>query len=143
MIARFTAIVALAASTCAAARPWEDCQFVSYSQPRPFYLSCWGDDGKSLYGKFTYAARLPSQRPTVILQVSQTWDGPWKTVARVCADREVLQSGDASRLRVRLSAFEPQLRSHKAGRVVLATGDIATISLCKLLRENRTGGCDE
>jgi len=146
MTARVIISLTLAASTCAAAEPWQASQFVAYSQPQSFYLTSWGNDGKSLYATFTYAAIPKSEHPKVALEISQSWDGPWKTVARLRADREVLQSGprcDASRLRVRLGAFEPHLRSHKAGRVVLATGEAATISLCKLLREDRAGGCDE
>ena len=145
MIARFLATLVLASSTFAAAEPWEDCQFVSYSQPQAFYLSCWGEDGKSMFGKFTYAAIPQSKHPRVVLQVSRTWEGPWKTVARVRADREILESrtGGASRLHVGLGAFAPHLRSHEAGRVVLPTGEIATIRLCKLLHEKRAGGCDE
>lgn len=143
MIARCVAILALTASTCTAGERWEECQFVAYSQPQPFHLYCWGDDGKGLYGTFTYAAIPESEHPKVLLQISRSGDGPWKTVTRVRADREILQSGapgDASRLRVRLGAFEPYLRSHEAGKIVLATGKAARISLSKLLREDRGDG---
>jgi hypothetical protein len=145
MIARLIIILALAATTCAAVEPWQAGEFVVYSKPQKFYLTAWGHDGKSLYAEFTYAAIPKSQHPTLSLQIGQSWQGPWKTVARVRADKEILQSGtrgDASRLRVTLGAFEPHLRSHKAGRVVLGTGEAATISLCKLLRES-TPDCDE
>ncbi len=145
MLTRFIAAFIMAVSTCTAAEPWEVAQFVAYSEPQPLYLGRWGHDGKTLFATFMYAGSPASVRPKVALQVSQTWDGPWKTVARVRADREVLQSGargDASQLRVRLGAFGRYLRSHKAGRVVLDTGESATISLCKLLHKNRAGGCD-
>ena len=145
MISRVIIILALVATMSGAAEPWQASQFVVYSKPEKFYLTTWGHDGKTLYAEFTYAAIPKSHHPMLSLQIAQSWQGPWKTVARVRADREVLQSGargDASRLRVTLDAFEPHLRSHKAGRVVLGTGDAATISLCKLLHES-TPGCDE
>ena len=139
MITRCLAIIAVTVSTCAAAKPWEECQFVAYAQP--FYLSCWGDDGKHLYGTFIYAGILPSERPTVALQISRSWDGPWKTVTRLSAGKEILPSGpqgDASRLRLTLGAFWPYLRNHECGRVVLDTGEAANITLSKLLGEEAT-----
>ena len=146
MIARAIVILTLAASACAAAERWSAGQFVAYSEPQSFHLTSWGHDGKSLYAAFMYAAIPKSQHPVVSLQISHSWEGPWKTVARVRAEREILQSGrrgDVSRLRVRVGAFEPYLRSYKAGRAVLATGEAGTISLCKLVRESIPGECDE
>ncbi len=132
MILRCIAILAVAISTCAAAKPWEACQFVAYSQPQPFYLNCWGDDGKSLYGTFIYHAIPASDRPSVALQISRSYDGPWTPVGRVRATRKVLQNdarGRASRLRAPLEAFRRHLRSHGCGRIVLDTGEVATIDL--------------
>jgi len=145
MLTRLIAVFLMVAGTCAAGEPWEAAEFVAYSEPQPFYLSSWGHDGKHLFATFMYNGIPTSEHPKLVLQVSHSWKGPWKTVGRVLADREVLQSGargDASQLHVRLAAFERHLTSYEAGRVVLATGEAATISLCKLLHKERASGCD-
>jgi hypothetical protein len=157
MITRYATLFVLAVSTCAAGEPWEVCQFVAYTKPQPFYLFCWGDDGNSFYGTFTYAAYRahgeppPASlhgtrdgewfRPNVTLQISRSWDGPWKTIKRLRVGTEVFtvdKDKGASDLRVRLDAFRPHLRSIRCGRIVLESGEAATIDLSKLLHKDES-----
>jgi hypothetical protein len=93
-----------------------------------------------LYATFIYNGTLRPIRPKLSLQVSHDWEGPWSTVARVRARSERLQGSSAYRVRVQLESFRPHLSSHACGRVVLDSGDAASITLSKLLGgEERPG----
>ena len=154
MITRCVVVILAAVSTGSAAEPWEVCQFAAMNRPPPFQLFCWGSDGQQLYGLFSYAAhRFPgdpppatlhgrrngtSFRPNAVLQVSDSWEGPWRTVARVHSGKDgfaVDRQKGVSYLRVRLDAFMRHMRGTHCGRVVLESGEAATVDLRKLLRD--------
>jgi hypothetical protein len=159
MIAWHAVILAIGLNASVAAlvarEPWDTCE--SYTpmpgdHHKPFEIGCWGDDGKELHGFFTYAARrypgdLPPARlhgkrdaewfrPNVTFQISRTWDGPWKTIGRLRVGDDVFTVDTAkggSGLQVQLEAFRPYLRKFQCGRVVLESGEAATIDLDNLL----------
>ena len=121
----------------------------------PFEIGCWGDDGAHLEGFFAYAMgfRHPDDpppttlhgkhdgdafRPNVTFQIGRSSDGPWKTIGRLHTGDDALTvdpSKGAFGLYIQLDAFRPHLRKIQHGRVVLESGEAATIDLDHLLPE--------
>jgi hypothetical protein len=131
-------------------------------QHPPFEVVGWGSDGAHLYGLFIYTlSRHPDDppvgivrgvsdgdwfRPNVTLQVSESWNGPWRTVGTLELGRELLtieaSKGHAG-LRVALDAFKPYVATLRCGRIVLDSSETATIGLKGLILPSQRRGGDE
>ena len=114
----------------------------------PFEIVAWGSDGDHLVGFSIYKARrhrgdrpLGTVRglsraewfcPNVTFQISQSWDGPWRTLGKAQQGRELLAFDPTkgyARLRVNLDAFKPYVEALECGRIVLESGETATVGL--------------
>jgi hypothetical protein len=127
-----------------------------------FEVVGWGSDGQHLYGLFIYKlSRYPddppvgivrgvsdgdSFRPNATLQVSESWDGPWRTVATLKLGQELLAieaSKGYAGLRVTLDAFKPYVATIPCGRVVLDSSETATVGLKGLIPPSQRRGGDD
>jgi hypothetical protein len=118
----------------------------------PFETIGWGSDGSQLFGLLIYKyRRYPDDSPpatlhgkqrddwfwpNVTFQVSCSWRGPWKTIGRSRQGRETLGIDRArgyAGLKTDLDVFKPYIGKLECGRIVVESGEAATLDINNLV----------